>query len=149
MIEPIPASSEEPAVLAARLRMAMMRLVRRIKRETAGPTTPSAISALAAIRRLESPTVGELAAAEGISRPSASEQADGLEERGLLRRERSEVDGRRVHLRLTPAGQRALERSASQRTAWLARRLRRLSAEDLAALRAAADILERLVEVEG
>lgn len=136
------------AELAAELRMAMMRLVRRIKRETGGAGTPSAISALAAVARLGSPTVGELAEAEGITRPSASAQADVLEERGLLRRERSDVDGRLVRLRLTSAGSRALERSRSQRNAWFARRLRRLSEPELQTLAAAARILERLLEEE-
>ena len=142
-------SGAETAMLAARLRTAMMRLVRRIKRETDDGTSPSAISALAAVYHLGGPTVGELAAAESISRPSASEQADALEARGLVKRERSDTDGRLVRLRLTPAGERALERSRSQRNAWLARRLRRLDRDDTAKLAAAADVLERLLEVDG
>ena len=138
----------DAAALSGRLRMAMMRLVRRIKRETGGDESPSSISALAAIARLGAPTLGELAEAEGISRPSASAQADTLEQRGLVRRERSPEDGRLVHLRLTGAGDRVLERSRTQRTAWLARRLRRLSATELATLDSAAVILERLLEDE-
>ena len=124
----------------------MMRLVRRIKRETGGAESPSSISALAAVARLGAPTLGELADAEAISRPSASAQADLLEERGLVRRERSAEDGRLVHIRLTGAGDRVLERSRNQRTAWLARRLRRLSPDELATLDSAAGILERLLE---
>ena len=134
--------------MAGRLRMAMARVVRRIKRETGGAESQSSISALAAISRLGSPTLGELAQAEGISRPSASAQADVLEKRELVRRERSQGDGRLVYLRITPAGQRLLDRSRSQRTAWLARRLRRLSAGELQTLEAATQILERLLEAE-
>lgn len=123
----------------------MMRMVRRIKRETGGSESPSAISALAAIRRLGSPTLGELAEAEGISRPSMSAQAAALERRGLVAREGSQADRRLVRLRLTPAGERAFERSRTQRTAWLARRLRRLEPEEVLALAGAAGILERLL----
>lgn len=113
MIEPV--SRTDAALLAARLRMAMMRLVRRIKRETAGVGSPSAISALGAVERLGSPTLGELAEAEGVTRPSASAQADVLEAKGLVRRGRSDADGRLVRLRLTPAGARTLDRSRSER----------------------------------
>lgn len=141
MVEQISATE-----LAARLRLAMMRVVRRIKRETGGVGSPSAISALGAVERLGNPTVGELADAEAVSRPSASAQADVLEARGLLQRERSDADGRLVRLRLTPAGARALDRSRSQRTAWMARRLRRLSPAELSTLAAAAEILERLLQ---
>ena len=136
----------DAAALSARLRMAMMRLVRRIKRETGGAESPSSISALAAVARIGSPTLGELAEAEAISRPSASAQADLLEERGLVRRERSTDDGRVVHLQITGAGERVLDRSRRQRTAWLAKRLRRLSPVELGTLEAAAEIMERLLE---
>ena len=143
MVEQAPPANT--ALLAARLRMAMMRLVRRIKRETAGVGSPSAISALGAVERLGSPTLGELAEVEGVTRPSASAQADVLEAKGLVRRERSDADGRLVRLRLTPAGARVLDRSRKERTAWLARRLRRLSPAELDTLAAAAEILERLL----
>lgn len=139
------AEAADPAVVAGRLRMAMMRTVRRLKRETGGAESPSAISALGAIRRLGTPTLGELAEAEGISRPSASVQADALAARGLLVREGSVDDRRLVHLRLTPAGERVVERSRSERTAWLARRLARLDQDQLQNLERTAEILERLL----
>lgn len=124
----------------------MARLVRRIKRETAGAESPSSISALAAVNRLGAPTVGELADFEGVSRPSASAQADLLEGRGLVRRAAGDLDRRLVRLRLTPAGQRVLAQSRNERNAWLARRLRRLPDDDLLVLEKAAEVLERLEE---
>lgn len=124
----------------------MARLVRRIKRETAGAESPSSISALAAINRLGAPTVGELADFEGVSRPSASAQADLLEGRGLIRRAAGDLDRRLVRLRLTTAGERVLAQSRNERNAWLARRLRRLPDGDLVVLEKAAEVLERLEE---
>ncbi len=124
----------------------MARLVRRIKRETAGSESSSSISALAAISRLGAPTVGELAEVEGVSRPSASAQADLLEGRGLIRRAAGDLDRRLVRLRLTPAGERVLAQSRNERNAWLARRLKRLPEADLETLERAAEVLERLEE---
>jgi DNA-binding MarR family transcriptional regulator len=137
----------DAAAVAGHLRVAMMRMVRRIKRETGGDT-PSAISALGAVHRLGSPTLGEFAEAEGISKPSASAQAAALLRRGLLAREGSPDDGRLVHLSVTPLGERAIARSRTERTAWLARRLGRLKPEELATLEAAAHLLDRLLEAE-
>jgi len=47
---------------------------------------------------------------------------------------------------VTPAGRRLLQRSRTRKTAYLARKLQRLSGEDLAALRAAMPVLRRLLE---
>jgi DNA-binding MarR family transcriptional regulator len=126
----------------------MTRLVRKIKRETGGAESPAAISALAAISRLSNPTLRELAEAEGITSPSASSQVDALEGKGLVVRRVDRLDRRVVHLQLTPAGERLLNRSRTERTAWLARRLRRLSPDELRTLEEAAEILERLEESE-
>ena len=136
------------ARVAAQLRLAMMRMVRRIKRETGGAEPAWVISALAAIKRLGAPTLGELAEAEGISRPTVTAQSAALETRALVARESSAADRRIVRLRLTPAGERAFERSRAERTAWFARRLRGLPAADLAVLESAAAILERLLAEE-
>jgi DNA-binding MarR family transcriptional regulator len=141
-------SSTDAAVLAGRLRVAMMRLVRKIKRETGGAETPAAISALAAISHLRNPTLRELAEAEGITSPSASSQVDALESKGLVTRHVDRLDRRVVHLQLTAAGERILNRSRSERTAWLARRLRALPGQDLRTLEEAAQILERLDQSE-
>jgi DNA-binding MarR family transcriptional regulator len=50
---------------------------------------------------------------------------------GLLRREPSQLDRRRVGLYVTDAGLRVLRAVRSRRTAWLASRLRRLQPEEL------------------
>ncbi len=132
--------------MAERLRLAMSRIIRRLKRETDGAHTPSAISALATIRRLGTPTLGEVADAEGVSRPSLTVQAAALEAQGLITREIDSQDRRLVKVSLTGRGARVLQASRTRRNAYLARQLRALTPEDLDTLARAATILERLLE---
>lgn len=132
--------------VAERLRLAMARLTRRIRRQTDGGQTPSAISALATIRRLGAPTLGEVAEAEGVSRPSLTVQAAALEEQGLIARAVEPSDRRVVRVRLTARGGRLLQASRTRRNAYLARALRDLADADLAVLDRASTILERLLE---
>ncbi len=132
--------------MAERLRLAMSRIVRRLKRETDGGYSPSAISALASIRRLGAPTLGEVADAEGVSRPSLTAQAAALEAQGLIAREIDPQDRRLVKVRLTSRGARVLQASRTRRNAYLARQLRALAPEELETLARAVTILERLLE---
>lgn len=132
--------------MAERLRLAMSRIVRRLKRETDGGYSPSAISALASIRRLGAPTLGEVADAEGVSRPSLTAQAAALEAQGLIAREIDPQDRRLVKVRLTSRGARVLQASRTRRNAYLARQLRSLAPEELETLARAVTILERLLE---
>lgn len=131
--------------VAARLRIAMARMQRRLRRETDGGHSASAISALATISRLGVVSLGELAEAEGISRPSTTALAAGLEAQGLIVREPEGEDRRMVRVRVSPDGRQALARSRTRRNAYLARRLRGLDGDELVILDRAAAILERLV----
>jgi DNA-binding MarR family transcriptional regulator len=124
----------------------MMRMVRRVRRQTDGERSVSAISALASMRRLGSATVGELADAEGISRPSMTVLVSSLLEQGLVSKGPDQRDGRVVRVQATPAGIRALDESRTRRTAYLAKRLNSLGTVELRTLDAAAGILERLLE---
>jgi DNA-binding MarR family transcriptional regulator len=60
----------------------------------------------AAVRllRRQPASVGELAAAVGVTRQAARKVADALEQRGYARTERDAADARRVNIVLTPAG---------------------------------------------
>ena len=75
----------EEAELAARLRLAVTRLHRRLRQQQPGDLTPSQASALASVDRLASPTLGELAARESVQPPSLTRIVAALEARGLVR----------------------------------------------------------------
>ncbi|MCA1830168.1 MAG: MarR family transcriptional regulator [Actinobacteria bacterium] len=139
-------TSLSPAELAPRLRLAIMRLSRLLRQETQGPATPSQTSALHSIERLEPVTLSDLAAAERIQPPSMTRIVSALEENGYVTREVDLSDRRYARLRLTPEGRKLLERGRERRTAYLASRLRKLGAEDVAALERALPLIERLIE---
>ena len=136
----------DDAELAARLRLSVTRLARRLRQQSDFDATASQISALATIERLGPLTIGDLSAAERVQPPSMTRIVAGLEELDLIQRETDDRDRRVSRVRITPLGQRLLERSRSRKNAYLASRLRSLGRDDRATLARAADILERLLE---
>ena len=143
-------SAHEPAPpetdLAGRLRLAVTRLSRRLRQQAGSTLSPSQAAALATIARLGPITPSELAEAERIQRPTATRVAGVLESAGLIGRTSDESDRRVVRLETTADGRRALRRLRSRKTAYLAKRLERLDAADIATLEAACVVLERLLE---
>ena len=89
---------------AAAIRRARSRAAER----TDGGLTPSQYRLLAALEDAPSLTVGELAGAAGVSSPSATRMLDGLEQDGIVVRERDVEDRRRMAVRTTAKGRRAL-----------------------------------------
>jgi DNA-binding MarR family transcriptional regulator len=132
--------------LAARLRLAVMRLSRRLRQQVAGGVSSSQVSALATVERLGTPTLGELAAWEKVRPPSMTRIVVGLETAGLVSRRVDDDDRRVARVMLTAEGRRVLQRSRSLRNAFLARRLRRLSTPERESLGELVRLLELLVE---
>lgn len=146
-LETAPADTAGPdAETAARLRLAVTRLSRRLRQQVAGGVTSSQVSALATVERLGTPTLGELAASEQVQPPSMTKMVVGLEAAGLVVRREDDRDGRIVRVALTAEGRRAVQRSRSLRNAYLVRRLRRLSEAERASLQDVVRLLEHLVE---
>lgn len=143
------AAAHDALHIANRLRPTLLRLSRQLRREThAAGLTGSQASLLAAIHGHPEFGVNALAAHEDMSAASISGHLDRFEAAGLVERVRSdEGDRRRVGLRVTPAGVRALEGVRRRRTAWLATRLEKLDPADLALVDAALDALARVSEV--
>lgn len=130
---------------ASELRIAVMRLARRLRRErTDDSLTTSQISALATVERAVTISLGELAALEYVQPPSMTRIVAALELLGLVRRAPHATDGRQVLLEATDAGRQLLTADRQRRDAWLCHRLRELSDEERATLRSAARIIERL-----
>jgi DNA-binding MarR family transcriptional regulator len=77
---PVPALS----TLHSQLRMAILRLSRRLRQQAVGQITASQISALAAVSKHGELSLGELAAIEQIAPPSMTRIAARLEAQGLL-----------------------------------------------------------------
>jgi DNA-binding MarR family transcriptional regulator len=75
-----------------------------------GLTVPQ-FRALAFIRRNEGASLNMLAECLGLSPAGASSVADGLVERGFVKRGEGKEDRRRIELSLTPTGRRDLERA--------------------------------------
>lgn len=71
--------------------------------KTTGLTAPQ-ILLLQAIRKKEGGTIGELASEVSLSQATVTNILDRLEKRGLIYRERSTVDRRKVHACLTDEG---------------------------------------------
>jgi DNA-binding MarR family transcriptional regulator len=141
-------STVEPVAVANRLRPVLLQLNRHLRREVHPlGVTGGQVSLLVAIKRAAGIGVRELAAQEGISPAGMSGHVDRLENAGLVaRRPDSGGDRRRVGLHVTPEGERVLRLVKSRRTAWLAARLRRLDAEQLAKLDEAIEPLAALLE---
>jgi DNA-binding MarR family transcriptional regulator len=135
-----------PAELAAGLRLAVMRLARKLRQRADAGITPSQLSVLATLQHHGPVTLGELAAHEQVQPPSMTQVVNRLEELGLAAREPDEADRRVVGVRLTAPGKALLDQSRSRKTAYLAKRLRTLDSGDLAILAQALPLLIRVVE---
>lgn len=136
----------DTVAVADALRPVLLRVGRELRREArAVGISPEQVSLLVAIKYAPGVGIRELAAQERISAPALTKHVDRLERDGLVTRTPSADDKRRIGLTLTDEGQRALRRVRSRRTAWLASRLRELSADELAAVEAAVEPLSRLL----
>ena len=136
------------AELASRLRLAVMRLARRLRQQADCDVTPSQISALSSVDRLGPLTLGELSAVERVQPPTMTRIVSGLEEQGLATREVDANDRRVARVHISVAGRRLLEQSRTRKNAFLASRIRTLPTDDRHVLARAAELLERLLETE-
>jgi DNA-binding MarR family transcriptional regulator len=113
--------------LASRLRLNINRLHRRLRQESLAGLSPAQASALGAVNRLSSPTLGELAAIEQVQPPTMTRIVATLTDSGMVTRVTDVADRRSARVRITPAGKRSLERIRTLKNAFLTRRLADLS----------------------
>ena len=143
---PVPAPTVAEAELASRLRLVVTRLARRLRTQLPGELSPSQLATLSSVERLGPLTLGELSSVERVKPPTMTKIVACLEEQGLVSRTVDQADRRVARVDATAQGRRFLDRSRRQKDAYLAERLRDLSAGDRATLERAADVLERLLE---
>src|SRR5215468_10512696 len=138
----------EAAIDVARLRVAIARLSRRLRRHELAGLTPTQLSALATVERAGPLRLGDLAAAEGIAPSTLTRLVTALEERGYVDRCPVPGDARASTLAIAPAGRAILERIRQESTTALADRLRTLTGEQVAALASALPALEQLADAD-
>ena len=134
------------AGLADELLVIVTRLARRLRRLADDGISPTMRSILNTLEKHGPLTHGDLAQAERVKPPTITAAVDRLEQDGLVTRERCDQDRRVTRVEITDVGRDLLDQGRRQRTAYLERRLRALSADDRATLAAAAPALERLLD---
>jgi DNA-binding MarR family transcriptional regulator len=139
---------EDEVPLSSHLRLAVLRLSRRLRQQTVGEITPSQLSALSSIKKHGELSLGALAAIERIAPPSMTRIAARLEERGLVSRRVDASDRRVSKVVINQAGTDLLDETRTKRDAYLAERLQALTAEEQELLSRAIPLLERLVVEE-
>lgn len=136
---------------AAHLRTAIVRTARRLRQEAAAETsglTPTSTAALATIERHGPMTPSEIAAIERVKRPTITRTLGCLEREGLIDRAPDPADRRSALVSVNATGRERLRRLRGRKNAYLARRMRNLSEEEVETLERAAEILERMREGE-
>ena len=133
---------------AARLRLSITRVARRLRQEANADLSPSLTSALASIESHGPVTPSDLANCERVQRPTITRVLARLTELELVERAADPADGRSTLVTITPAGSALLSDLRTRRDAFLADRLSKLSPEDRAVLDRASHVLESLLEDE-
>ncbi|WP_019874893.1 MarR family winged helix-turn-helix transcriptional regulator [Sporichthya polymorpha] len=132
--------------LAHGVRMAVTRLARRLRNQRSDLSlTPSQLSALAALDKHGPITPGQLADHEKVQPPSMTRVLGVLEEKGLVVSTPHPTDGRQKVVEVTSAAHAMLVADRRAREEWLASRMAELSSAEVAALRAATPVLEKLI----
>jgi DNA-binding MarR family transcriptional regulator len=132
------------AIDAARLRVAVLRLSRRLRKHDLAGLTPSQLSTLSCVGKTGPVRLGDLAAAERIAPSTLTRVVNVLEDRGYLVRTPAREDARAYLVTLTDSGNTALARIRDEATSLLTDILTTLTPEQLAALEAALPALEQL-----
>jgi DNA-binding MarR family transcriptional regulator len=136
----------QPAIDAARLRVAVLRLSRRLRKHDLAGLTPSQLSTLSSVGKCGPVRLGDLAAAERIAPSTLTRLVNVLEERGYLSRQPAPGDARAFLVTMTDSGRDVLERIRAEATNLLTDILMTLPADQLAALEAALPALEQLAD---
>lgn len=134
------------ASLAADLRVALVRSVRRMRAErSSDDITDGQYSVLARLDCDGPQTPRYLADHDHVQPPSMTRIVNGLEDMGMVTRAPHPEDGRQVLVDITPAGRAEVRETRRRRNAWLAQQLEGLTPRERDVLGQASEILRRVV----
>ncbi|MER2091299.1 MAG: MarR family transcriptional regulator [Saccharopolyspora rectivirgula] len=137
--------AERERTLASRLRLAVVRLNRRLRAQrTDSQITLSQLSALSCLYKSGPITPGELALREGVQPPSMTRVIAALESNGLITRRAHPTDGRQAIVEVTEDGRKLIEQEVMARERWLDSQLSDISEEERAILCRATEIIDRI-----
>jgi DNA-binding MarR family transcriptional regulator len=129
------------------LRIAIMRLSRRMRAERAGEdVTDGQLSVLFVLWKEGPQTLSSLAERERVTPPSMNRTVNALVEAGLVTRDSSPDDGRKVLIQSAEAGLEIAKETKRRRVAWFARQLATLTPDQRAVIDAATPILRELAD---
>lgn len=135
------------AELSHEFRLANGRLARRLRQQQAdNEVTPGQFSALCALVGHGPLTLGELSDQERVTPPSMNRTVNALVESGLVLRESSADDGRKVRLSPSAAGSELVITTRERRDAWIAQRVVKLSVHEQQVLAEATIIMRGIAE---
>jgi DNA-binding MarR family transcriptional regulator len=142
-----PALAGTPEVVdVTRLRVAIARLSRRLRKHELAGLTPTQLAALSTVERAGPLRLGDLASAEQIAPSTLTRLVSALEEHGYVERRGVPGDARAWQLVVTARGHEILDRIRQESTVLLADSLLTLSPDQLSALAAALPALEQLAD---
>src|ERR1700727_2387109 len=141
-------NAEGGVIDVTRLRAALARLSRRMRRHELAGLTPTQLAALSTVERAGPLRLGDLAAAEGIAPPPLTRMVAVLEELGYVRRDADPKDARASTLAITQKGHETLERLREEGTVMLTESLRLLTPDQRTALADPLPALEALPKPE-
>jgi DNA-binding MarR family transcriptional regulator len=133
--------------LAARLRLAVVRLSRRLRAQNP-PTgvTLTQLSALSTLHKCGPMTPGQLAGKEGVQPPSMTRVIAALEKMGYVDRRPHPTDGRQAIVELSRQGVEYVNATITAREAWLDEQLAKLTPQERKILDQAAELIQRMAE---
>ncbi len=133
--------------LACDLRIACLRLTRRLRCTKMSALPPHFFSLLAKLDEGDC-TAAELACRERVSAPSMSRTVAELIERGLATRHPDAHDRRRLQIAITDAGRVALQSARQERNQWVVEHLETLTEQERATLAKATVIINKILDHE-
>jgi DNA-binding MarR family transcriptional regulator len=129
---------------AARLRLALTRVIRALRRHGDSSLTPSQVSALSTLEEFGAMRISAIATYESLGAPAATRVVASLEDLKLVMRMNDPGDKRASLIELTELGRNTLSELWRERTLDISTMLERLTPKERAAIEAALPALEKI-----